>query len=106
MKRTSFNELRSEIDANPERRASVDEIKRAMQDAVRLSRLREAQGASQEDVAAELCISQGRVSQIEHAGDLYLSTLSGYVSALGGRLEVAAVFPNEERVIIAFPSPA
>lgn len=103
MKRRSFNELRAEIDADPERRARVDEMKHAMRDAVRLARLREAQGVSQESVAGEMHVSQGRISQIEHADDLYVSTLSGYVTALGGRLEIAAVFPDEERIDIALP---
>jgi hypothetical protein len=43
--------------------------------------------------------SQGQVSQIERRDDLYLSTLRDYVEALGGTLEVAAVFDDERTPI-------
>jgi hypothetical protein len=39
--------------------------------------------------------SQANVWRIEHEEDIYLSTLRRYVDALGGRLEIAAVFPDE-----------
>jgi hypothetical protein len=44
------------------------------------------------------------VSQIESRHDIYLSTLSAYVEALGGRLEVNAVFPDETIRLIAAES--
>jgi hypothetical protein len=42
------------------------------------------------------------VSKIEHRTDIYLSTLAGYVEALGGKLEIRAVFPNREMRITQF----
>jgi hypothetical protein len=42
---------------------------------------------------------QSNVSRLERQDDLYLSTLQGYVEALGGQLEVSAVFP-EERIAL------
>lgn len=42
-------------------------------------------------------VSQANVSRVEHQEDLYLSTLREYVAALGGELELTAVFP-ESRV--------
>jgi len=42
----------------------------------------------------------GNVSRLEGRSDVYLSTLRSYVEALGGHLEIAAVFPDE-RVAIA-----
>lgn len=95
MKRRSFSELRAEIDADPERRARVDEMKHAMRDAVRLAQLREGHDVSQQEVAGRMGVSQARVSQIEHGKDLYLSTLRNYVAALGGQLRVEAVFGNQ-----------
>ncbi len=39
---------------------------------------------------------QSNVSRIEHEEeDLYLSTLTSFVAALDGRLEVNAVFPEQ-----------
>jgi hypothetical protein len=46
--------------------------------------------------------SQASVSKLERREDLYLSTLRGFVEALGGELELAAVFP-EGRITIAAP---
>jgi hypothetical protein len=40
-------------------------------------------------------VTQENVSRIEHAEDAYLSTLERYVRALGGRLELNAVFPDK-----------
>lgn len=39
----------------------------------------------------------------EPVEDLYLRTLSGYVAALGGRLEITAVFPDERVPLLSVP---
>lgn len=51
-------------------------------------------------LAEQLSISQGNVSRLEARSDVYLSTLRSYVEALGGHLEIAAVF-GDERVAVA-----
>ena len=43
---------------------------------------------------------QGNVSRLEARSEIYLSTLRSYIEALGGRLEITAVF-GEERVPVA-----
>jgi hypothetical protein len=43
------------------------------------------------------------VSQLENQSDLYLSTLKRYIEAVGGELEVAAVFDGE-RIEIGVPA--
>lgn len=91
----SFNNLRANIDANPQRRERVEIHKRAIRDALALMRLRESRRVTQQQLARRLDVSQANVSRIEHEEDLYLSTLRSYVAALGGRLEVNAVFPEE-----------
>jgi hypothetical protein len=45
-------------------------------------------------VAVRMDAKQSNVSRLEHQDDLYLSTLQEYIEALGGELEVAAVFPE------------
>jgi transcriptional regulator with XRE-family HTH domain len=67
-----------------------------------LAEIRARRGLTQVDVARVLRTSQASVSKIERRDDLYLSTLRGFVEALGGRLELAAVFP-EGRVAISGP---
>lgn len=78
----------------PERRARIDAIKSAMDEGDRLFAVRKGRGITQAVLAQRLGISQGNVSELERRDDVYLSTLRGYVEALGGRLEVAAVFDD------------
>ncbi len=86
----SFNELRKQIDAEPERRERVEQYKQAM-----LSELRRELDLTQAVVAERLEVTQENVSQIERSEvDLRISTLSRYVEALGGSLRVRAEFPD------------
>lgn len=93
--RHTWNTLRDEVMADPERRARVEEYQRAMQSVQRLAQLREARGATQQQIADALSQSQANISRIEHENDVYVSTVAGYVQALGGRLDLVAVFPDE-----------
>jgi transcriptional regulator with XRE-family HTH domain len=89
--RKGFDELRKQIDANPARRAKVEEHKAAM-----LGELRRKLDLTQATIADRLDVTQENISQIERGeADVRLSTLSRYVEALGGRLEVRAAFPDE-----------
>ena len=51
-------------------------------------------------MADVLGIGQDSVSRLEQRSDLLISTLRGYVEALGGRLSLVAEFPNHEPVIL------
>jgi transcriptional regulator with XRE-family HTH domain len=53
-----------------------------------LQQLRELAGKTQEEVAAASRVSQIEISRAERRADHKLSTLSRYVMALGGELEV------------------
>ena len=57
---------------------------------------------TQARLAETLGVKQGEVSKIEHRTDVYLSTLAGYIEALGGKLEIRAVFPDREMRIAQF----
>ena len=48
-----------------------------------LSSIRQAVGVTQVQLAAALDTSQGQISRIERQSDMLLSTLSGYLTALG-----------------------
>src|SRR5438094_696834 len=67
-----------------------------------LDELRKARKMTQVKLAEALGVNQGEVSKIEHRTDIYLSTLAEYVEALGGRLEIRAVFPDREMRITQF----
>ncbi len=62
---------------------------------LKLAELRQKRGVSQTVVADTLAVTQPNISRIEQEDDVYLSTLARYVEALGGRLEVLAVFGDE-----------
>ena len=62
--------------------------------------LRRALTRTQERVAEDLGIGQEGVSRLEQRSDLLISTLRGYVEALGGSLRLVAEFPNRPPVIL------
>jgi len=87
----SFDQLRKQIDADPARRANVEKHKAAM-----LGDLRRRLDLTQAIVADRLDVTQENISQIERGeADVRISTLSRYIEALGGRLEIRAAFPAE-----------
>jgi hypothetical protein len=51
-------------------------------------------------VAKKLGVQQPTVSKIERQTDMYLSTLRGYIAALGGELQIVAQFPDRALVHI------
>jgi transcriptional regulator with XRE-family HTH domain len=57
-------------------------------------------GLTQADVARRLGVKQPRVSKVEKRPDAMLEAMRRYVEALGGQLEIAAVFENGRRVEI------
>lgn len=100
--RKSFKTLRDRVVADPERRERVEGFGRAYDAVLGLGNLREARGVTQTQVAGSLGVSQPNVSKIEGKEDIHLSTLHGYVEALGGHLEVNAIFPDQT-VSLALP---
>ncbi len=62
-------------------------------------KLRLARQQTQVALAERLNIPQGSVSRMEKRTDLLLSTLREYIEALGGRLELKAVFPDADFLI-------
>lgn len=96
-----WDELRRE-------RFSGDEIRQVDADAVRelaappdldLRTLRESAGVSQVEVSERSGISQSEISKVERRDDHLVSTLRRYVEAVGGRLEVSAMF-GETRIVL------
>lgn len=95
-----FRHLRGEMDRrDPSARGRVAAIKAEME----LAELRASLNVTQQELAATLDVTQGNVSRIERRDDVYLSTLSSYLAALGGRLEVSAIFPDRT-IILTVPA--
>ena len=69
----------------------------------RIAQARSRGGESDAKIDAALSLSELNDSEIEHEEDVYLTTLTRYVAALGGRLEVSAVFPEETITVLSEP---
>ena len=61
-----------------------------------LRKLREVTGLTQQEVAAAIAMTQSELSRTERRDDHLVSTLRKYVEALGGRLEIVAVFDDKQ----------
>jgi transcriptional regulator with XRE-family HTH domain len=66
---------------------------------VALQHLRKARHLTQERMAELLGIGQDSVSRLENRSDLLLSTLRGYVEAMGGSLKLVVEFPDSVAVL-------
>jgi DNA-binding XRE family transcriptional regulator len=102
MTRRKFSALRAQTVRAPAAAARVEASKAAMRDVLAIEELRAGRHLTQEQVAQALGVSQANVSQIEHQDNVYLRTLGNSTAALGGHLEVRAVFPDES-VVLALP---
>lgn len=67
-----------------------------------LGKLREARNYTQTQLAEARDVPQNAISKVEHRADVYISTLRSYIEAMGGRLEIRAVFPDAEFLITQF----
>jgi DNA-binding XRE family transcriptional regulator len=78
-----------------DRRAIEKQAAELIAEEATLRQLREARDRSQEAVAKQLHIKQAAVSKLERRTDMYLSTLRGYIEAMGGKLEIIARFKDQ-----------
>lgn len=100
--------LRDMMDSLPaERRERVEaRAQELIAEERTLQDLRKARELTQERMAELLGIGQESVSRLEKRTDLLLSTLRGYVAAMGGRLRLVAEFPDRSAVDISSLSEA
>ncbi len=97
MARHKFSELRQQIEARPGAKERLAEKRSETLEEIRLYELRHAEAVSQAELAGRLEVTQGAISKFEHADDVRISTLRQYLEALGARLELVAVFDDEDR---------
>ncbi len=96
-----WKDVRSDQPVN-EVRASIYRALLEAEEDIAHSRYRA--GVDHETVVAALDAVDERMSEDERREDLYLSALRHYVEALGGRLEVRAVFGDETVVVRREPA--
>ena len=92
---TDWKDIRADlVAAEPELEDRIAEERRALEIVQRLAATRDQRRVTQSALAERLGVSQPNVSRIEGEADIRVSTLRRYVEALGGRLQIAAVFPD------------
>jgi DNA-binding XRE family transcriptional regulator len=79
---------------SPESRAEIERRKERMLSEMPLEHLRAARQLTQTSLATVLGVNQSAVSKLEKRTDMYLSTLRSYIEAMGGQLDIQAVFPE------------
>lgn len=102
MSTTKWSDIRSELVA----RAGGEDalaLARAEQqahiDGHRLAERRQALGLTQADVAKLMSVTKGRVSQIENGTVSTVDVVARYVTALGGTLQVSAIFGDDQLLL-------
>jgi transcriptional regulator with XRE-family HTH domain len=93
----NLNERITRMAADPAVAERVGEVRREMAEADRryamgLAALRQAAHLTQVEVAQALGRTQGSVSALENREDMLLSTLNGYLEAIGGHLRLIVEF--------------
>jgi hypothetical protein len=97
----SWRTLRGE---RPLNEARVEAYKRLADAETLLAQSRERHGISR--AAITQALEDSEPTNAEDEPDLYLRTLLRYVAALGGQLEVRAVFPEETITLLHEPQTA
>jgi DNA-binding XRE family transcriptional regulator len=90
-----WSDIRPEIVANSGGEEAVTEARRRHQtyiDGHRLTERRKSLGLSQTDVADRMGVTKSRVSQIERGEVSTVEAIARYVQALGGQIQISAVF--------------
>ena len=83
-------------------RARSEEKARKLMAEMPLNEMRVARELTEEHLAKLLMVKQASVSKLERRADMYVSTLRGFVRAMGGDLEITARFPEGEIRISQF----
>lgn len=68
-------------------------------DAYRLAERRTGLGLTQAEVAERMGVTKSRVSQIERGEVSTVDVIARYVEAIGGHLQIAAVFGDDQYIL-------
>jgi transcriptional regulator with XRE-family HTH domain len=77
---------------SPARRARNQAEAAHMLAGMPLDQLRAARELTQEQLAQSLGVNQAAISKLERRADMYVTTLRKFIEAMGGQLEMRAVF--------------
>jgi transcriptional regulator with XRE-family HTH domain len=88
----NYKELRAKMSA--ESRGRAEEKTKQLLAEMALNELREARKLTQEQLAERFHVKQPAIAKLEKRTDMYLSTLRRIIHAMGGELDIRAVFPD------------
>jgi hypothetical protein len=98
--RVAIGRIRNEL--SPERRRKIaTRANEIFAEEMTLREIRKAVDHTQMQVAKALGINQDGESRLEKRTDLLLSTLRGYLNAIGGELKIVVKFPNQKTVVLS-----
>jgi len=97
MATTKFSTLRDAVVAREGAAERLAELRVETLEEIRLYELRHGEAVSQAELAGRLDVTQGAISKLENSDDVRVSTLRQYLEALGARLELVAVFDDDDR---------
>ena len=84
------------------RRKKIEErAAKLVAEEMNLQQLRRARQLTQKKIAKSLHIGQDGVSKLEQRSDLLISTLRGYLRAMGGNLSLVAEFPDSAPIVLS-----
>ena len=95
----TWAEIRGDLERRPGYNERATRLREDTLEEIRLYDLRRAEAVSQIELAGRLDITQAAISKFENATDVRVSTLREYLEALGARLELVAVFDDDDRRI-------
>jgi transcriptional regulator with XRE-family HTH domain len=87
---------------SPESRARSEARAERLIQEMALDELRAARALTQEHLSTILGVKQSAISKLERRADMYVSTLRHVIEAMGGQLEIRAVFPEGDVRITQF----
>lgn len=99
-----FKELEARMSHEAIQRSDADFSR--LKESMALEELRDALRMTQQELAQALNVDQSAVSKLEHRTDMYVSTLRRCIAAMGGELEIRAIFPAGTVRISQFERPA
>lgn len=89
----SFDRLATRMTSTATRRRAAGRARQLLAELL-LSEMRILAGRSQRELAEALGIKQPSLSKLENQSDMQISTLQRIVEALGGQVQVLALFPR------------
>lgn len=90
--RHPFNTLKNLMSTQSQNR--VNKKLKNLRQEMALAEVRKAMSLTQTDLAEELHIRQAALARLENRTDMYISSLRKYITALGGKLDIVARFPE------------